>query len=64
MAAIAGESFRAMWEDDVFVPAPGFERKMLSSWFDGLAGNEIIAFLAELGVIILLFQIGLESMTL
>ena len=39
LAAIAGESFRAMWEDDVFVPAPGFERKMLSSWFDGLAGS-------------------------
>ena len=39
LAAIAGESFRAMWEDDVFVPAPGFERKMLSSWFDRLAGS-------------------------
>ncbi len=39
LAAMAGMSFRAMWEDDVFVPAPGFERKMLSSWFDGLAGS-------------------------
>lgn len=39
LAAMAGMSFRAMWTDDVFVPAPGFERKMLSGWFDGLAGS-------------------------
>ncbi|MBI2426282.1 MAG: cation:proton antiporter [Candidatus Kerfeldbacteria bacterium] len=30
-------------------------------WFEALKTNEIIAFLAELGVVILLFQIGLES---
>jgi Kef-type K+ transport system membrane component KefB len=30
-------------------------------FFDSFRGNEIISFLAELGVVILLFQIGLES---
>ncbi len=30
-------------------------------WFGWITGNEIIAFMAELGVVILLFQIGLES---
>ncbi len=30
-------------------------------WFDPIMGNEIIHFLSELGVVILLFQIGLES---
>ncbi len=30
-------------------------------WFDFIKRDEIIAFLAELGVVILLFQIGLES---
>ncbi len=30
-------------------------------WFEPIKTNEIIAFLAELGVVILLFQIGLES---
>ncbi|MDD2453294.1 MAG: succinylglutamate desuccinylase/aspartoacylase family protein [Synergistaceae bacterium] len=33
---LAGMNFRAMWKDDVFVPAPGFEKKMLSDWFDGI----------------------------
>jgi Kef-type K+ transport system membrane component KefB len=31
------------------------------SWFEPIKHNEIIEFLAELGVIILLFQVGLES---
>ncbi|MDP2587191.1 MAG: cation:proton antiporter [bacterium] len=31
------------------------------TWFEPIKHNEIIAFLAELGVVILLFQIGLES---
>ncbi|MDI9388954.1 MAG: succinylglutamate desuccinylase/aspartoacylase family protein [Synergistota bacterium] len=39
LAAIAGASFMAMWNDDLFVPAPGFEKKMLSDWFDGLSGS-------------------------
>ncbi|MDI9370910.1 MAG: succinylglutamate desuccinylase [Synergistaceae bacterium] len=39
LAAMAGASFMAMWKDDVLVPAPGFEKKMLSDWFDGLAGS-------------------------
>lgn len=30
-------------------------------WFEPIKENEIIAFLAELGVVILLFQVGLES---
>jgi len=30
-------------------------------WFDPVAENEIIKFMAELGVVILLFQVGLES---
>ncbi|NCN99634.1 cation:proton antiporter [Candidatus Falkowbacteria bacterium] len=30
-------------------------------WFEPLRGNEIILFLSEFGVVILLFQIGLES---
>lgn len=30
-------------------------------WFEPIRTNEIIAFIAELGVVILLFQIGLES---
>ena len=30
-------------------------------WFDGVTANGTLAFLAELGVVILLFQIGLES---
>lgn len=33
---LAGMNFRAMWKEDVFVPAPGFEKKMLSDWFDGI----------------------------
>jgi len=33
---LAGMNFRAMWKDDIFVPAPGFEKKMLSDWFDGI----------------------------
>jgi Kef-type K+ transport system membrane component KefB len=31
------------------------------TWFEPIKSNEIIAFLSELGVVILLFQIGLES---
>lgn len=31
------------------------------NWFSPIAQNDIIAFLAELGVVVLLFQIGLES---
>lgn len=33
---LAGMNFRDMWKDDIFVPAPGFEKKMLSDWFDGI----------------------------
>lgn len=39
VAALAGLEFKAMWADDVFVPAPGFEKKMLSNWFNGLEGT-------------------------
>ncbi len=39
LAAIAGASFMAMWKDDLFVPAPGFEKRMLGDWFDGLSGS-------------------------
>lgn len=31
------------------------------SWFEGMKSNEYLHFLAELGVVILLFQVGLES---
>lgn len=31
------------------------------NWFESVKGNEIIEFLAELGVVVLLFQAGLES---
>jgi hypothetical protein len=39
IAAFAGMNFKAMWADDVFVPEPGFEKRMLSEWFSGLAGT-------------------------
>lgn len=39
VAAVAGKSFTGMWKDDVLVPAPGFERHMLSEWHAPLAGT-------------------------
>ncbi|MDD3916682.1 MAG: succinylglutamate desuccinylase/aspartoacylase family protein [Synergistaceae bacterium] len=39
VAALAGLNFKAMWAEDDFVPAQGFEKKMLSAWFEGLAGT-------------------------
>ncbi len=36
VAGLAGRSFMSMWKDDVLVPAPGFERHMLSEWFKPL----------------------------
>ena len=30
-------------------------------WFEGMKSNEYLHFLAELGIVILLFQVGLES---
>lgn len=35
----AGMDFRSNYEPDVVYPAPGFEKKMLSDWFDGLKGH-------------------------
>ena len=34
-----GQSFMAMWEPEVLIPAPGFERHMLSEWESSLAGS-------------------------
>jgi hypothetical protein len=39
ISALAGMDFMGMWADDSFVPAPGFEKKMLSQWHSGLAGT-------------------------
>jgi hypothetical protein len=35
----AARSFMSMWEMDAVVPAPGFEKHMLSEWFDGIKGT-------------------------
>lgn len=35
-SALAAVDFLAMRADDVFVPAPGFEQRMLSDWFAGI----------------------------
>ena len=37
-SALAAGGFRAMWADDLFVPAPGFQKHLLSEWFGGI-GN-------------------------
>ena len=39
LSALAASEFREMWTGDVFVPAPGFEKHMLSEWFEGLKGT-------------------------
>lgn len=36
LSALAAMDFRAMWADDLFVPAPGFEKHLLSEWFGGI----------------------------
>ncbi|MBL3539435.1 succinylglutamate desuccinylase/aspartoacylase family protein [Aminivibrio sp.] len=39
LSALAAVEFRAMWADDLFVPAPGFEKHMLSEWSEGIRGT-------------------------
>ena len=36
LSALAAVQFRAMWADDLFVPAPGFEKHLLSEGFGGI----------------------------
>ncbi|GAB1485836.1 hypothetical protein MASR2M79_08830 [Aminivibrio sp.] len=36
VSALAGMNFMSMWKDDLFLPAPGFEKHMLSEWHGGL----------------------------
>jgi hypothetical protein len=36
VAFISARQFMSMWQPDVVVPAPGFEKHMLSEWFDGI----------------------------
>ncbi|MGD9822443.1 MAG: succinylglutamate desuccinylase/aspartoacylase family protein, partial [Aminobacteriaceae bacterium] len=36
LSALAAVQFRAMWADDIFVPASGFEKHLLSEWFGGI----------------------------
>ncbi len=38
-AGLAGHSFMSMWKDDPVVPAPGFERHLLSEWYEPLKGT-------------------------
>ena len=36
---LTAQSFMSMWKADVFYPAPGFERHMLSEWEPALKGT-------------------------
>ena len=36
VSALAGMNFMSMWKDDLFLPAQGFEKHMLSEWHAGL----------------------------
>ena len=38
-AALAGKNFLAMHAPDVFFPAPGYEKRMLSDYFEGVRGT-------------------------
>lgn len=41
IAAAAAQMFSVSAEPDIVVPASGFERHMLSEWFDGLKGSRL-----------------------
>ncbi len=36
IAFLGAQQFMTMWKPDVVVPAPGFEKHMLSEWFEGI----------------------------
>lgn len=35
----SARQFMSMWKTDTVIPAPGFEKYMLSEWFDGIKGT-------------------------